>query len=125
MADEESALPADAMSDNDRSWIPDAAIEGLKMERSLNPGETDIELTRKLFRESAPAAATAIVHVALYGQNEKIRVDAAKYVVERVLGRPGEENANGRSPLEELMEGVIKQEVPEGTTAAERHANGE
>lgn len=104
---------------DDRSWIADEAIEGLKMERNLNPGETDIELTRKLFRESAPAAASAIIHVALYGQNEKTRVDSAKYVVERVLGRPGEENANGQSPLEALMEGVIK----DGTDKAERHAN--
>jgi hypothetical protein len=93
---------------DDRSWIPDSALEGLKMEKQvLGDKISDIEFTRKLFRESAPLAAAAIVHLAVHSQNERIRFTSAQYVVERVLGKPGEENPHGRTPLEALMEGVI------------------
>jgi len=95
---------------DDRSWIPDQAIEGLKMERQLGDKKSDIEFTRELFRQNAPAAASAIVHLAIHSQNERIRLQSAQYVVERVLGRPGEENPHGRTPLEALMEGIISVE---------------
>lgn len=97
---------------DDRSWIPDAAIEGLKMERDLHPEKSNIEFTRELFRQNAPAAAASIVHLAIHSPNEKVRSDNARYVIERVLGRPGEENPHGRTPLEALMEGIIS--VDEG-----------
>jgi hypothetical protein len=92
---------------DDRSWIPDEAIAALNMEKQMMPEKSDIERTREQFRQSAPAAAAALIHLALHSQNERIRFQSAQYVVERVLGRPGEENPHGRTPLEALMEGVL------------------
>jgi len=112
---EDSTSETDETID-DRAWIPDSAIEGLAMERDAHPSESDIELTRRQFRESSPAAAASIVHLALYSAVEKVRLDASKYVVERVLGKPGEENPHGRTPLEALLEGVYK--------PIEEYANG-
>jgi len=92
---------------DNRLWIPDEAIAALKSERAMLEPKSDIEFTRELFRQNAPAAAASIVHLALHSTNERVRSDNARYVVERVLGRPGEENPHGRTPLEALMEGVL------------------
>lgn len=93
---------------DDRSWIADKAIEALNMERTFDDKpKSDIEFTRDQFRKSAPHAAASIIHLALHSTNERIRLQSAQYVVERVLGRPGEENPHGRTPLEALMEGVL------------------
>jgi hypothetical protein len=105
--DEQKPVSPDEGID-DRSWIPDHAIEALNQERHMQEPKSDIEFTREQFRQSAPHAAAAIVHLALHSQNERIRLQSAQYVVERVLGRPGEENPHGRTPLEALMEGVLQ-----------------
>jgi hypothetical protein len=103
--------------DDDPEWLPDEAVEALNTERTLTQ-ETAPEMTRRLFRDNAPGAATSIVHVALYGSNERLRLDASKYVVDRVLGRVGEDVIPDKdSPLEAMMKNMMQ--------AAEAHANQE
>jgi hypothetical protein len=58
----------------------------------------------------------SIVHIALYGSSERLRLDAAKYVTDRVLGRVGDDVIIGKnSPLDQLIMNMQK--------AAEAHAN--
>ncbi len=104
---------------DDRSWIPEEAVRNLSMERSLNPSETEEELTRRLFRESAPQAAMSIIFLAIHGTNERVRLDADKYVVERVLGKVGDDAYQGdKSPLESLLNDVIAQAEEYANTAS-------
>lgn len=88
-------------------WVPEDAIEALSMERAASPSESLENLTARLFRENAPAAAMSIVHTALHGANERTRLDASKYVVERLLGKVGESNPVGAvNPLEAFLNGI-------------------
>jgi hypothetical protein len=85
-------------------WVPDDALANLKMERTVNPDEDDNSLTRRLFQQAAPLAAQAIIHVAVHGTNERTKLTAAQYVVDRVCGKPGNDPEMGTSPLERALE---------------------
>ena len=94
---------------DDENWVPDAALKGLITEREVHPEESEEQLTRRLFRENSAAAALGIIHVSKHGQNERTRLDASKYIVERVLGKVGDDAYEGeKSPLELLMAGVLQ-----------------
>jgi hypothetical protein len=67
------------------------------------------EQTRRHLEQSAPAAAMSIVQIALYSHDERRKLDASKYIVDRMLGKIGEEKDNGKgSPLESLLGEVVQ-----------------
>jgi hypothetical protein len=68
------------------------------------------EQTRSHLDQAAPAAARSIIGIALYSTDEKRRLEAAKYVVDRQLGRIGEEKQNSlqTNPLEDLLADVVQ-----------------
>lgn len=95
---------------DDKSWVPDDALASLVSERAINPDESEEQLTRRLFKENSASAALQIIHVSHHGTNERTRLDASKYIVERVLGKIGDDKFEGeKNPLEALMEGVLEQ----------------
>jgi hypothetical protein len=57
----------------------------------------------------------SLIHLATHGTNENTRLNAGKYVVDRVLGRIGDEVTGSASPLEKLL-GDFHKEL-------EQHAN--
>lgn len=100
---------------DDPSWLPDSAIDALNQERTLM-SETPEQQARRLLKENTPSAVVAIIHIAMHGSNERLRLDAAKYITDRVLGRPGEDvNLGVDSPLEAALRRMQE--------AAEAHAN--
>jgi len=71
-----------------QEWDADKALESLAEERStLYASETDTQVCKRLLMENGPIVVQAIVHLALNSQNERVRLDAGKYVCDRVLGR--------------------------------------
>lgn len=97
-------------------WDVEAALQdAVKNQTLLNQSYED--QTRNVIEEAAPAAAQSICGLALYSTNERIRLDAAKYVCDRVLGRIGDEKQSGATaPLEALLADVVQ--------TAETLANG-
>jgi hypothetical protein len=94
------------MDEDDPRYIPENLVESLKAERSvLNPGQTQEMQTKEIFLEHAAAAATTIAHIAIHGTTERVRLDASKYVVERVIGRVGDDTG-ATDPLTEFMKGL-------------------
>lgn len=78
------------------------------MERQFGgEGETEESIAKRLFRENLIQATQAICHLAVYGLNEKLRFDAAKYVVERNLG-PAGYDGGVRDPIEDLIAEIVK-----------------
>ena len=101
--DEELQAPAQVS----KEWLADDALEALNIERSVRPDETHEQLSRRLLKENVPMATMSVINLALHGTNERLRLDAAKYVMDRVLGKPGEDVFDkDRSPLEELIDEV-------------------
>lgn len=98
------------------TWVPDEAIAGLVMERRVLGDESQESQARRIFSETAAAAAASICHMAVHGTNERLRLDAAKYVVERVLGKAGDDPFV-KNPVDELINSVTKYVEDAATTA--------
>lgn len=97
-------------SRDDASWVSDAELAAaMQMEqtvfgRDLSTGASKT-LAKRLFAENAAAAAQSIIKTAIHGSTEKVRFDAAKYVLERALGPTsliGKEDG-AEEPLEAAM----------------------
>jgi len=70
-------------------WDPDNIIDSLADEKRVLE-LSDVDAAEKILKENVGRAAHAIVHIAVRSPDPKLRFDAAKYVVERVLGRTTE-----------------------------------
>lgn len=75
------------------------------------------EWTRSALIENAPYAVAQIAHLARYAKNERIKLDASKYIVERVLGPAGGKMEGTKSPLESLV-GKLVEDAEEFANAA-------
>lgn len=65
--------------------------------------------TRRHLKQAAPAAAMSIIKTALYSTNERLKYQASQYIVDRMLGRIGEEKLSGSdSPLEAFLADVVQ-----------------
>lgn len=104
------------MSFNDPHWVSDTAMEALNLERSVHPNETSEDMARRIFKEHLPIAAQRIVHIALNSPNEKVALDASKYVVERVMGKLGAPDTGAEDPLQAFLDDV--------SSKVEAYANG-
>jgi hypothetical protein len=88
---------------------------------SFNTPEMYAKEAQAVFLENARAAAQELVDLALHGATERVRMDAAKYVVDRVLGRievrlpAGSKDGEGKDPWSDLFGTVIRE-----PTATER-----
>ena len=81
----------------------EALQKAIAMEKDLHPAESSEELTHRLFQENAPQVAMQVVNIALQGSSERLRLDAGKYVIDRVLGPMGKETHRADSPLDKLV----------------------
>jgi hypothetical protein len=75
----------------------------LALEKAHGGDESEEALTFRLFRENAPRVAMSVINVALKGSSERLRLDAGKYVLDRVLGKIGDERVRPDSPLDALV----------------------
>src|SRR5215831_9957685 len=90
-------------------WDPEVALASLAEDSSLLDDGDTLSTARRVFRENAGVAAAAIVHIAKYSVSDRTRLEAARYVVERNLGRVGEDETID-DPLEKLLGTVVKEE---------------
>lgn len=90
-------------------------VTGQRTVPAKSQRDNDIALAEKVFRENLPVAAAVICGLAVNAEKETTRLNAAKYVVERVLGRVDV----ARQPVEDnpydFIEGLLRE-----PTAAER-----
>lgn len=97
-----------------RPWNPDDKLTSLAEEIHLSDG-SETEAAKRIFKESAVLAAHAICHIAVYDENSRIRLDAAKYVVERNLGKLGD--PTGGNDSDDLFDNLLKDVVREARNA--------
>lgn len=97
-------------------WNVEQALADAVTEKEMGIADYGTQ-TRRHLEQAAPAAARSIINLALYSTTEKTRLDAAKYIVDRQLGRIGDEKIDSAAlqPLEALLADVV--------TTAERLAN--
>lgn len=69
-------------------WNPEQVLLNCNLEAEMDE-RSSRQLAESKFEENAVHAAMSIIHLALHAKNEGKRLQAAQYVCDRVLGRPG------------------------------------
>lgn len=77
--------PAFDLGPDSSLWDDDNALEALKLERTVHGDETNEQLVKRMLDEAAPRAVQSIMKIAFFGANENTKLNAAKYIVDRVL----------------------------------------
>lgn len=68
------------------AWNPKEALKTLAAESTLDGGDM-AKVTERLLIENGPAAVASIVHLAQHAPSDTVRLRAATYITDRVLGR--------------------------------------
>jgi hypothetical protein len=71
-----------------------AELDAMVLDAKLYPDETEEQTARRIFREGLPNAAKAIVDIAENSTSDRTRLTAAQYIVERNLGKVGDDAAH-------------------------------
>lgn len=95
-----SALPTGTLDNPD--WDANDALDSFVTERTLNQDETVREYSRRVIRENMPLVTKSMVHLALHSKSERTRLDAGKYLMDRDLGKVGD-NPGDINPLENFL----------------------
>jgi hypothetical protein len=100
---------------DDADWVDDKALEAARMESQVfgtgpnGEGETKPATLRRLFDENSTGAAMTIINLSKAASSERIRLDASKYIVERVLGPLGSAGNEGApGSLEHTLDQIAK-----------------
>ena len=88
-------------------YLSDKAMTDMVAERSMNPDESNEAYARRILNEHVGFAVLGLVRTAVHGTNERIRTDAQKYIVERVLGKVGDD-AFVEDPFSKLIKEVTE-----------------
>ena len=89
------------MSWDEDDGVDEKALEAARMESQVfgkgpnGEGETTAATLRRLFEENSASAAMKIISLSSSASSERIRLDASKYIVERVLGPLGQGGNEG------------------------------
>jgi len=99
--------PEDSADDDlnpSHNWDSDEALEFLKEERTVFGDVSNVELTRRLIEEAAPAAALSMIHLSRHAVNENTRMNASKWVVEMATNI---ETEDGKAAWEKMLPDVV------------------
>lgn len=90
----------DEVSDADLALLTQGPIDAA--------GKYEAVVQAKL-RKAAPNAANAIIDLALNSENDRIRLDAAKYILDRTLGKIPDANPAGTQAAgwEQIIDSVL------------------
>lgn len=101
------------------SFVTDEELQAFAQATEQTKAATYEQRTQGIFRQNGALAAAEICNLALGAANERVRLDASKYVVDRVLGRVSESKALEAegAPWEGVFGAIVRE-----PTAAERAA---
>lgn len=103
------------MASGNSEWVTDADLELLQ--GPLDPPGKYEQAAQSLLRRNAMGAVKTVVDLALNAENERVRLSAAQYVLDRVLGKA--EQAGAMNPTEkEGWQNIIESVLVEPSAAA-------
>lgn len=71
--------------------IDPEALAAFNLEANLFPNETEEVTARRLMRENLVGVTQRIISIAMNSTSDRTALDASKYLMERVLGKVGED----------------------------------
>lgn len=82
-----------ADADGYLEWNPAEMLEGLMLESQALGIGNPVETATNIIKDGAPAAARSIMHMAVHSKDERVRLRAAIYVMDKAtVGRMVEDS---------------------------------
>lgn len=102
-------------------WLPQEAITRMQEALADHTELTRAQLSDHILEQCAPMAAHSVVDLAIGAEDESVRLNAAKYVLDRSLGKPQTRvyvDTSPDNPVSTILEGVVvdREPVSAGTT---------
>jgi hypothetical protein len=97
--------PKDPSYTGDNEWVTEEDVKALEMERDILGDDVEQQAIR-ILKENLPTVVHSIVKLARTAQSETVRLSAAKYVVDRNLGRITDPDTGDDDMLRKVLEGV-------------------
>ncbi len=102
----ESDDPRDpSHTDSDGEWITEEDVKALEMERDIL-GDDEEQQAIRILKENLPTVVHAVVKLARTASSETVRFNAAKYVIDRNLGRVTDPEVTEDDVLKKIYEDV-------------------
>lgn len=92
--------------DNPEEWVTDDDVQALTAERDIM-GYDEYQQAENILKENLPAITHAVVKLARSASSETVRLNAAKYIIDRNLGKVTEPESKESNPTQEFLEGVV------------------
>lgn len=92
----------------DKLWVTEDDIKALATERDVF-GEDEVLQAERILKENLPNAVHSLAKLARVASSETVRMNAAKYIVDRNLGKITEPQTDEDDALKEMLEGVTVQ----------------
>ena len=96
--------------------VSDEDIEALKMERTLLNNLSSTQQALTLMQEASPAAALQVIKIMKYAENDRVRLQAAQWILDRAGVGHDVGGNSAAEPWTDLIEST--------TRKLEDHANG-
>jgi hypothetical protein len=102
--------------------MPEEELALLQAQPKASPSARDNEkLAMQIFRDNVALAAEVIGDLAVNGEKESTRLNASKYIVERVLGRTPDAQLPGKDDMfTDLFSSVAREPTAEERAAGTR-----
>ena len=111
-SDESAAFDSDDPRDSSRTgdshespWVTEEDIKALELERDVL-GDDEEQQALRILKENLPVVVNSIVKLSRTASSETVRLNAAKYVVDRNLGKITEHDVDADDVLAELLKDV-------------------
>lgn len=95
-------------------YDPLDAVTKMAMEhskREINDGRSAAEFARSLLAESVATAVMSVTHLSQHAMNERIQLDACKYIIDKVLGKDSHLWNVAGDPLDAMLEELLSQDA--------------
>lgn len=127
--------PHDTVASSGPTWDPEKALSQLAETqaniRARNGGRevNEAVIAEATVRRALPLAAEVLYDIMMYSPNERLRMDAAKQILDRGLGKVGEEGLiqgdKNKSPWEHFMDQCVTEVTLDEQTGQAVNARGE
>ena len=109
-SDESAAFDSDdprdpSQSSHETPWVTDEDIKALELERDVL-GDDYVQQSERILLENLPVVVNSVVKLARTASSETVRLNAAKYVIDRNLGKITEPDTAEEDILMKVFEGV-------------------
>jgi hypothetical protein len=106
-----SSTPSSTSTFNFSDWDPDTALSSLAEETTVMDNGDPRQTAQRILLQGLPAVAAQLVHIALYGTSERLRLQASQTVLERTMGPANlaflEQRSSQEDPLEVAISRIL------------------